>query len=128
MQSSVLIPLRNCILVFFVLGFSSHPRIVHWIWSLHVTIMKGCKFWPMLAAYDHSACSEGSLACHTYCDTGRGHTSTIELTIERKYFSLKICYEDCNLECAINEHNRQNTTELLPGRWKYMASIIKYWE
>ena len=30
--------------------------------------VKGCKFWPMLGTHGHWACSEGSFACHTYCD------------------------------------------------------------
>ena len=32
--------------------------------------VKGCKFWPILSTHRHWTCSEGSLACHTYCDTG----------------------------------------------------------
>ena len=29
----------------------------------------GCKFWPMLGTYGHWACCEGSLMCHTFCET-----------------------------------------------------------
>ena len=29
-----------------------------------------CKFWPILGDHGHLLSSEGSLACHPYCDTG----------------------------------------------------------
>ena len=31
--------------------------------------MKGCKFWPIHSTHGHGALHDGSLACHTYCDT-----------------------------------------------------------
>ena len=31
--------------------------------------MKSCKFWPMLGTHGNWATSEGSLACHAYCNT-----------------------------------------------------------
>ena len=38
-------------------------------------LLKGCKFWPMLNTHGNWSSSEGSLACHTYCNMGhlRGH-------------------------------------------------------
>ena len=42
----------------FVWGFTSHSRIVG----------EGLKFWPLPLS------SEGSLKCHTFCDTGRPNT------------------------------------------------------
>ena len=32
--------------------------------------MKSCKFWSMLGIYSWPLSSEGSLACHVFCDTG----------------------------------------------------------
>ena len=32
-------------------------------------LTKGCKFWPIQSTHGHGAVHEGSLACHTYCDT-----------------------------------------------------------
>ena len=33
--------------------------------------VKGYKFWPIFGTHGHGAVNWGSLACHTYCDTGR---------------------------------------------------------
>ena len=38
---------------------------------------KGCTLWPMLGTHDHWTYSEGSLACHTYCDTGNPFITVI---------------------------------------------------
>ena len=32
-------------------------------------LVKGCKLWSLIGNHGWSLSSEGSLACHTYCDT-----------------------------------------------------------
>ena len=51
----------------FVCGFSSHSRIVHSFGDVTITgekllLTHAHHLWPLS--------SEGSLACHTYCNTG----------------------------------------------------------
>ena len=49
--------------LFCLFGFFRPTREVFTHMETSPWRMKGCKFWPMLV-------SEGSSACHTYCDTG----------------------------------------------------------
>ena len=57
-----------------VWGFSSQSRI----FSLISLPVKGFKFWPLLAALMATEHFEGSLACHTYCDTGHPFIMVID--------------------------------------------------
>ena len=63
----------RCICVLGV-GFSSNSRIFH---SHGDITINGCKFLPMLVNYGHILSSDGSLACHTYCDTGHPFISML---------------------------------------------------
>ena len=60
-----------CLFVFFVWGFSFHSRIVH-SYEMSPWPVKGCIFFNLYSALMaiQVLYSEGSLACHTYCDKG----------------------------------------------------------
>ena len=97
--------------VFFVWEFFTHLKT-------SPLLVKGCKYWPMHSTYGHWA--EGSLRCHTSCDTrhpfimviskGPWHSlllpSVWQWSCQYMFFTTKVCLVwDSNTQPSACEAN-----------------------
>ena len=97
----------------FVWGFMYHSRIFHSRVTItgegHQILTYTRHSWPLN--------SEGSLACHTYCDKGHPFLMIISHTCCRAFRSgaVTTCFYDSNTQLSAYEANAQPTTP--PRQW-----------
>ena len=91
-------PLSNNPLLFlfvsFVWDFSSHSRIFHSYWD--VTIAGEGLQISTYARHSWPLSSEGSLACHTYCDTGHPFIMVIFEDLWHSHPLPSVCQWSCH--------------------------------